>query len=244
MRNWLILVALLTCTVCSGQVEVVKKKSLVGVTKPEIVGDRIFVGNDSNPSVSDVAVIKVDKSYKFSQLKIKRDGARVEPEKLASGDLILVGKGSYLIDATLFDPDKGIWNEEFSVTLGGDAPKPTPPDDDVTPPKPVPDGEFGLAALAANHPADENNATIIGNAYRAAGNSLFGIGNLRSVEQSVADINRVFAAKVCPSQEVCQQWAAWKAKIDNRIREIQQGKQLSREDWYKLLMEIADGMAK
>ena len=205
--------------------------------------DRIFVGNDSNPSVADVAVILVDKSYKFSQLKIKRDGARVEPEKLASGDLILVGKGSYSIDATLFDPDKGIWNEEFSVTLGGDSPKPTPPDDDVVVPVPVP-GEFGLSEIAATRPNDANNVTVIGNAYRAAGNALFGIGNLRSIEQSIADINRVFANKVCPSQEVCQQWATWKGRIDNRLREIQNGKQLTREDWYKALMEISDGMAQ
>lgn len=240
MRNVAFLIALLACSISFGQVEVVKKKSLLGVTSPEIVGNRIFVGNDSNPSVSDVAVVTVDKSYKFSLLKFKRDGQRFEAEKLGDG-FIVTGKGSYELDATLFDSEKGIWNNEFKFTLGGAEPKPDPPKP-VDPPIPVPDGEFGLASIAATRPNDANNVTIIGNAYRAAGNALFGIGNLRSVEQSVADINRVFANKVCPSQDVCQQWAAWKGRIDNRLREIQQGKQLTREDWYNALMEIADGM--
>jgi len=241
MRNVAFLIALLACSVSFGQVEVVKKKSLLGVTSPEIVGNRIFVGSDSNPSVSDVAVVNVDPSYKFSLLKFRRDGQRFEPEKFGNGYLI-TGKGVYDLDATLFDPDKGIWNNEIKFALGGAEPKPPkPPDDDVVVPVPVP-GEFGLAEIAATRPNDANNVSIIGNAYRAAANSLFGIGNLRSVEQSVADINRVFNAKVCPSQEVCQQWATFKAKIDNRIREIQQGKQLTREDWYKVLMEIADNM--
>lgn len=242
MSRLLVIALLLACSVSFGQVEVVKKKSLLGVTSPEIVGNRIFVGSDSNPSVSDVAVVTVDKSYKFSLLKFKRDGQRFEPEKLGDG-FIVTGKGSYDLDATLFDPDKGIWNNELKFTLGGADPKPDPPKPD-DPPIPVPDGEFGLAAIAANHPNDANNVTIIGNAYRAAANALFGIGNLRTVEASVADINRVFANKVCPTQDICQQWAAWKGRIDNRLREIQAGKQLTREDWYKALTEISDGMAK
>lgn len=118
-RLLLVAVLLLACLPTFGQVDVEKKKSLLGVTSPEIVGNRIFVGSDSNPSVSDVAVVTVENGWKFQLLKFRRDGARFNPEKLSDSQYIISGKGRYELDATLLDNDKGIWNEEFSFELGG-----------------------------------------------------------------------------------------------------------------------------
>lgn len=126
----------------AGQVTVEKQKSLIGITKPVIVGDRIFVGADSNPSVVDVAVIHVDADWKWSLLKCRRDGVRVPVEKVDEITYLVVGKGKYLLDATLFDADRGIWNEEFAFELGGvDPPRPPPdPGPDIDPqPDPEPD---------------------------------------------------------------------------------------------------------
>ena len=231
-----------------GQVEVVKKKSLVGVTKPEIVGDRIFVGNDSNPSVSDVAVITVSKDYKFSQLKIKRDGSRVEAEKLANGDLILVGKGVYSVDATLFDPDKGIWNDEFDIVLGGDAPKPDPPKPDpkpdpIPPPSDIPN-EYNVGQIAFSFaPADPDMAKQIAGWYSDGAERLFGTPNLATINKIIQDIDAKFAAKQCRDVATCQAWNDWKQKVVDALRREQIARVMfTREQWYGALNEVAAGL--
>lgn len=142
-------------TTAAAQVTVDVKKSLVGVTKPEIVGDRIFVGADSNPSVSDVAVVSVDPAWKFQLLKFRRDGQRFQADKLTDTQWIVVGKGKYELAATLFDPEKGIFDDEYSFELGGSPgpkpPEPTPPEPG---PSPAPIVETGFRVLVVYETAD------------------------------------------------------------------------------------------
>ena len=243
---------ILLCSIsCFGQVEVVKKKSLVGVTRPEIIGDRIFIGEDSNPTVADSAIILIDKSWKFSQLKIKRDGLRVEPAKLSNGDLELVGKGSYLIDCTLFDPEKGIYNEEFSVTLGGDSPKPDPPKPDPKPPKPddpVPPSdipnEYNVGQIAFSFaPSDPEMAKQISGWYAEGAERLFGTPNLATINKIIQDIDAKFAAKQCRDVVTCQAWNDWKQKVVDALRREQIARVMfTREQWYGALNEIAAGL--
>jgi len=232
---------------CSfGQVEVVKKKSLIGVTRPEIVGDRIFVGEDSNPTVADVAVVFVDPAYKFSLVKIRRDGERVEAEKLSDGRLILVGKGKYTIDATLFDPEKGIFNNEYSVELGGTSPKPPKPDDPIPPPAPVDDvpNEYNVGKISLkNAPSDTVLAKQIAGQYESAANLLVGLGGFATVETAIAGLDRQFELKQCRDAETCQKWAAWKSSVVAAMRaeQVRRGN-FTRQDWFAMLNEVAAGL--
>lgn len=154
MKRFALSLAILLISLSAfGQVTVEKQKSLLGVTNPVIVGDRIFVGDDSVPVVSDVAVITIDDSYKFSRLKIRRGNERIEPESIGESKYLVAGAGSYVIDVILFDPERGIWDDEFSVELGGKTPTPVPvpddqdDDDETEPPIPAPIPADGFRVL-------------------------------------------------------------------------------------------------
>jgi hypothetical protein len=122
-----------------GQIEttVTAKKALLGVTSPVISGNRILVGADSNVAVSDVILLAVKTDYKFTRVKASRDGQRVEGEKQESGDYLFAGAGSYVVEVTAFDPEKGIDDAEVTFKIGGQ-PDPVPPG--PVPPGPVPPG--------------------------------------------------------------------------------------------------------
>lgn len=151
-----ILFAVLFAAPAPTQVTVEVKKSLVGVTSPEIVGQFIFVGADSNPSVADVAIIAVEPGWKFQILKVRRDGVKVSPDKMDDGRYRVAGKGVYDLSAVLFDPEKGIYDEDFRFELGGATPGPQPPKPDPVPPNPspAPIAEPGFRVLVVYETAD------------------------------------------------------------------------------------------
>jgi hypothetical protein len=88
MRNKLatifVTATLLLCSLAQAQVEtqLTRKKALLGVTNPVLQGNRILVGEDSNVAVSDVVLLDIRTDYKFTRIKAKQNGNRIEPEKL------------------------------------------------------------------------------------------------------------------------------------------------------------------
>lgn len=117
-----------------------RKKALLGVTNPVIQGSRLFVGEDSNPSLADVVLLNHPTGYKLERIKSKRDGTKIQPEKLGDGQLLYSGRGKYLVEVLLLDLEKGIVDNEFEFEIGGAPPQPPQPDPNPEPdPDPDPD---------------------------------------------------------------------------------------------------------
>jgi len=250
MRNkttaFFVTACLLLCGLVSAQVEttVTRKKALLGVTNPQVQGNRILVGDDSNVSVTDVVLLEVKSDYKFQRVKARVGGNRVEPEKLGDNVYLFAGAGSYVVEVTCFDPDRGIDDAELTFDIGG---KPTPP----KPPEPTPDPEpqpevvpndYGVGLLTFTEtPDDTANATKFAAAYRAAAGRLFGTGGtLRSIDKILADLQATVASRQCADLTKCEQWGKWKTKLDAAMKAEQSRRTVfTRDDWFKALTEVA-----
>jgi hypothetical protein len=145
-----VLLFLLLCSTTQAQINLTytKAKALVGITNPQQVGDRILVGADSLPSISNVVIIKATTTAKFLKLRARASLFQtVELEKIGTDEWLLTQPGKYAIEATSFDPDKGIDEKTIEVVLDGKVPTPPTPEPDPTPtppnpPSPVPVDEF------------------------------------------------------------------------------------------------------
>ena len=250
----LLAVILLLClaSLASAQVETVvtRKKALLGVTNPQIQGTRILVGDDSNVSVTDVVLLEVKSDYKFQRVKALQNGNRIDPEKLADSVYLFAGTGRYLVEVTVFDPERGIDDAEVKFEIGkplppGPEPKPEPEPD----PEPKPDidvpNDYGLGLLTIQlAPSDTANAAKFAAAYQNGAGKLFGVGGqLRDISSIVADINTVIAGRQCADIAKCEQWGRWKLQLDAAIK-AEQAKRgsFSRDDWYKALTEVATAL--
>jgi hypothetical protein len=239
---------LLLCSLVQAQVEttVTRKKALLGVTNPVVQGNRILVGDDSNVSVSDVVLLEVRSDYKFQRVKARQNGNRVEPEKLADNVYLFAGAGAYVVEVTVFDPDKGIDDSEIKFDIGG---KPTPP----TPPQPTPDPEpqpevvpndYGVGLLTYQQaPADVPNATKFAKVYRDGAGKLFGTGGLSTIDKILAEIQATVAGRQCSDLAKCEAWGKWKSNLDEAMKASQAKRgSFSREDWFKALTEVATAL--
>lgn len=252
MRNKLtpIFVAalMLVCGIASAQVEtqVTRKKALLGVTNPVVQGNRILVGEDSNVAVSDVVIVDIKTAYKFTRIKAKQNGQRVEPELVADNSYLFAGTGQYVLEITVFDPEKGIDDKEIAFTIGG---KPSPPPGPTPEPTPPPDpsvvpNEYGVGLVAfENAPSDTANAKAWAGMYRAKAGQLFGEGGLASIDRILADINTAISARQCVDKAKCEQWGVWKTKLDAAIKAEQSKRgSFTRQDWYGALNEVATAL--
>jgi hypothetical protein len=247
MRNkttaFFVTACLLLCGLVQAQVEttVTRKKALLGVTNPVVQGNRILVGDDSNVSVSDVVLLEVKSDYKFQRVKARSGGNRIEPEKLAENVYLFAGAGSYVVEVTVFDPDKGIDDAEIKFDIGGKPTPPVPPDPPTPPTPDIVPNDYGVGLLTYQQaPDDPSNAFKFAGAYRSGANKLFGNPSLASVDKVLAEISVVVAAKQCSDQAKCQQWDSWKSKLDEAMKASQAKRgSFSREDWFKALNEVA-----
>lgn len=154
MKNVIALVfALLLVATAPAQIKTstTEKLALLGVTSPVVQGNRILVGADSNVAVSPVVILQVESDYKFKRVKARRDGQRTEPEPLSETQFLFAGKGKYVVEVTVFDPEKGIDDTEITFEIGGQPapPKPDPdpePEPEPNPPEP-PAGPFDNLAI-------------------------------------------------------------------------------------------------
>lgn len=251
MRNKLapILVTalLLVCGLASAQVEtqVTRKKALLGVTNPVVQGNRILVGEDSNVAVSDVVIVDIRTAYKFTRIKAKQNGQRVEPELVAENSYLFAGAGQYVLEITVFDPERGIDDREIAFTIGGKPEPPTPPTPPVPPPLPeVVPNDYGVGVLTFTEtPADLANAVKFAKVYRDAAGKLYGQGGLASVEKVLSDISSTIAGRQCSDQAKCEQWGTWKTKLDAAIKAEQTKRgAFTRQDWFAALSEVATAL--
>ena len=250
MRNKLtaifVTATLLLCSLAQAQVEtqVTRKKALLGVTNPVLQGNRILVGEDSNVAVSDVVLLDIKTDYKFTRIKAKQNGNRIEPEKLGENSYLFAGAGSYVVEVTAFDPEKGIEDKEVSFTIGG---QPKPPEPGPTPPPgpAVVPNDYSLGQLTYDEtPADAANATKFAQLYRDGAGKLFGTaGNLATIERVLADISTAIANRQCADQAKCEQWGRWKTKLDAAIKAEQARRgSFTRQDWFAALGEVATAL--
>lgn len=245
IRTLVLLLVALIAVPAWAQVEttVTRKKALLGVTNPQVQGNRILVGDDSNVSVSDVVLLEVKSDYKFQRLKARQNGNRVEPEKLAENVYLFAGFGSYVCEITVFDPERGIDETEIKFDISAN---PTPPH--PTPPEPQPEvvpNDYGVGLLTFQQaPADQPNAVKFASAYRNGAGKLFGVdGKLSDIGSIIADINTVIANRQCADLAKCEKWGKWKLQLDAAIKAEQTKRgSFTRDDWYKCLIEIATAL--
>ena len=251
MRNKLaaifVTATLMLCSLAQAQVEtqLTRKKALLGVTNPVVQGNRILVGDDSNVAVSDVVLLDIRTEYKFSRLRARQNGNRIEPEKIGDNSYLFAGAGSYVVEVTVFDPEKGIDDTEVSFTIGGQPKPPTPdptPEPDPEPEPAVVPNDYNVGLLTYQEtPADAANAAKFAKLYRDGAGKLFGVGgNLASIDRILGDINTAIAGRQCADQAKCEQWGRWKTKLDAAVKAEQTRRgSFSRQDWFAALNEVA-----
>jgi hypothetical protein len=135
------------CSLAHAQIELTatKAKTLSGVTDPQQIGEIFLVGSDSSPSVANVIIIKATTTAKFLKLRARSSLFQtVDLKQIGSSEWLLLQPGKFAIEATTFDPEKGIDEKIIEVVLDGSpsppAPEPSPPS--PTPPGPLPVDEF------------------------------------------------------------------------------------------------------
>mgnify|MGYP003337086438 CR=1 FL=1 len=247
IRTLFLLLIALVAVPAWAQVEttVTRKKALLGVTNPQVQGNRILVGDDSNVSVSDVVLLEVNSDYKFQRLKARQNGNRVEPEKLSDNVYLFAGAGDYVVEVTVFDPDKGIDDAEIKFNIGAGPPPPVPPK--PTPPDPSPEvvpNDYGVGLLTFQSvPLDPPNLAKFAKVYRDGAGKLFGQGGLASIDKILSDISSSVAGRQCSDQTKCEEWGKWKSKLDEAMKASQASRgSFSREDWFKALTEVATAL--
>jgi hypothetical protein len=106
---------------------------LEGAKGATIENGVLVVDSDSSLAITESILCKYDESYKFNLIKATKDGQKLEVKTYN----IFRDPGVYKISVTLFDPEKGIEQEQLDCTLG--QPIPEPPKPGPSPPTPVPD---------------------------------------------------------------------------------------------------------
>ena len=141
-----VLFFVLASSTCFGQVVQLKSEpvlAIVGARSPEIVQGLIIVEGDSKVSTTPAASVTVSTDYKFKRIKATKDGKRIDLPAIVGDRMLFTAPGSYVIEVTVYDPERGIDDSEIAFTVG-----PTKPiDPDIPPDVPdQPSGKFdGLA---------------------------------------------------------------------------------------------------
>ena len=146
-----ITVLLLLSSSCFAQLDLSysKRKTLIGVTAPQIVGDEIIVGDDSGtPTLVNGAVIKAKSIYTFIELEVTLNGEEidlsdpVETKEEVDGKTevtskwVVKGEGKYKVTARAVDVNLGFKKSKIEFIIGA-LPRPVDPvDDPVLPPVP------------------------------------------------------------------------------------------------------------
>lgn len=225
---------------------------LTGLTSAELLKDsRILVGNESKPALQAAATVSVTHEGKFIRVKARKSFLEfADMQPIGDNRWLIVGSGRYLIEASSFDPDKGLEEKILELVIGGDTP--TPPPKPIDPPSPIPepdpvpdiDNEYRLGVVVlTNAPKDIPQAKNIAKFYRDGAAKLYGQGGLQDIAAIVATINTQFANKQCVDRVTCEAWSAWKVKVDAALTAEQKRRRVfTREDWYQALVEIANAL--
>jgi hypothetical protein len=238
-----VLVFLLLSSQCLAQIDLsfLPAKSLVGATSPRVVGDRILIGEDSNPQVSSVAIIKVKSSEAFRIKARKSLFEESELVPLSDNEYLLIGEGEYLVEANSLNHERSL------KVIVGSSPQPTPtPTPKPDPPKPdvtVPN-EYNVGLIAySKAPSDAAMARQIAGYYRINAGKLFGQGGLADIQSVLNQITKEFDSKQCRDQATCQKWAEWKVAVSKALNAEQDKRKIfSRQDWYSALLEVAQAL--
>lgn len=246
----LIYFAIATTAFAQIELSYTKAKSFPGITQPRLLGARVIGGEDSSSVATPVAIITAKSSSKFVRLKARKSIFESGSlQQIAENEWLLSGEGRWIVEATAFDPEKGIDEASLEVVIGA-APKPEPepepgpgPGPTPPPPSPVP-SDYNIGPTAySKAPADPSMAKQIATWYRTGSAKLYGQGSLSDIQSIVKEIDRQFDAKQCRDQATCQQWATWKTAVGSAlVTEQKRRGTFTRQDWFTALNEIATAL--
>lgn len=249
MRSIVFLAICLGSQTLFAQVTVTNERILSGVSNVRDIGGKLFIGDASELSVEPVGLIDLGKIPDKPQvLKVIVTNAKREPvstEKITPTQWIVRGTGKIWIDVRILDlPSAFIVDEQIEHELAGTpTPEPDPPPPD---PDPVPDVlddyHVGLVALK-EAPNDPQLAKQIAGLYTFGAGQLFGRPTLKDIDGILTEIRTKFSARQCRDKETCDHWARWKVAVDAALLAEQKRRgTFSREDWYRVLFEIANAL--
>lgn len=149
-----LLLTLLLVSTSFAQITIEKKLVVEGVKDPTFVGDKLVIPADCKLVVKESIKVAIDKSYKFNDVLITRDGITLE-QPLVDGETLLTEPGKYNVNVVLFDPEKGIKRGQANLIIGG-APTPGPdPGPAPGPTPPLPDEKIDNISLLMIHESND-----------------------------------------------------------------------------------------
>lgn len=258
MRGLLAISAICLATLAHAQLSV--EHLSVGVlpsdAKIRQVGNRLIVQSPGtlNATLAELILVKTE----AANVEVAAtDQARVpiEVEEISRTQYLIDKPGKYWVEVTAIDFGKNIYGRKTVVVEVGQGPNP-PPGPGPTPPTPdvVPD-KYGLGSVAfSNAPRDSVTVDKYARIYKQAGDFLFGVPSLKFIVSSNAshasDPNRSVmawiaqetAAVQCTNEQVCQQWSAWRSVMAQALRDSQNKRQFTRQDWFNAFGEISQAL--
>ena len=102
MKKLLPLILLLLTSSLYGQITIEKKLIVEGIKDPVFSDTILIVPEDCKLVIKDAVKVSVDKSYKFADILVTKDGVNLEQQQ-GINELLLTDPGKYVISVVLFE---------------------------------------------------------------------------------------------------------------------------------------------
>lgn len=204
---------------------------VVGIESAEEIGGYLFVDRGRSVGRKDVVLVFADTeaaNITFECTDINRlpvDYSLVSPSAISVSQA-----GKVWVEVVALDFDKNIYSKKTLVIESG-----AKPDTDDT--HPDVSNEYGVGAVAYKY-APDSNVEEVADIYSRGSEFLYGRPEAKTITDSVAWI------KEETDKAAGKEWDAWREKISGALVASQEDRVggFSREDWYRCLNEIADGL--
>lgn len=204
---------------------------VVGIESAEEIGGYLFVDRGRSVGRRDVVLVFADTAASNVSFECSDINRKPVDFDLIDRNAISVSQaGKVWVEVVALDFDQNIYDKKILVVESG-----AKPDTDDT--HPDVDNEYGVGSVAYKN-APDKNVEEVAEIYSRGSEFLYGRPEAKTVVDSVEWIKQE------TDKVTGEEWDAWRQKISVALVESQENRVggFSREDWYRCLNEIADGL--
>ena len=204
---------------------------VVGIESAEEIGGYLFVDRGRSVGRKDVVLVFADTeaaNITFECTDINR--LPVEYSLVSPSAISVSQAGKVWVEVVALDFDKNIYSKKTLVIESGAKPDHDDPHPDVS-------NEYGVGSVAYKF-APEEDVEEVASIYASGSDFLYGRPEAKTVNGTLQWI------KEQTDKAAGKDWDKWREEISDALVESQQSRVggFSREDWYRCLNEIADGL--
>lgn len=204
---------------------------VVGIESAEEIGGYLFVDRGRSVGRKDVVLVFADTeaaNITFECSDINR--LPVEYSLVSDNAISVSQSGKVWVEVVALDFEKNIYSKKMLVIESGAKP-------DIDDQHPDVSNEYGVGSIAYKN-APDKNVEEVASIYARGSDFLYGRPEAKTIYDSIEWI------KEETNKVTGEEWDAWREKISVALVASQKDRVggFSREDWYRCLNEIADGL--